>query len=247
MRQIIGILLVVVVLFSCTDQRSQVLESVDTENLTDEQVNLIRQDLNLEYNSTIVLDNSDQILIPISVNKDNKTSNRISMYSINKYHSDYSTNYWNIVFYNQKTGEYRLLTEDKVKISQFFVQNHRKKILDEKVLYIMKDIDYNEDKNLNFKDPSFLFISDQDGKNLKRISPQDEDLQYFEVIPNTKDILLKTLRNTNQDAQFNNEDESIWYKATLAENNNWEVREIIDAEGRKKIENLYIEQWLAEQ
>ena len=78
---------------------------------------------------------------------------------------------------------------------------------------------------------------------MKRISPVNEDLKYFEVIPDSKQILIKTLRDINQDAIFNGEDESIWYKTKLI-NQDWKINEIIDTITRTKIENLYFEQWL---
>ncbi|MBK8346444.1 MAG: hypothetical protein IPL08_02075 [Saprospiraceae bacterium] len=88
-----------------------------------------------------------------------------------------------------------------------------------------------------------MFSSEINGINLKRISPINEDLQYFEVIPKSEQLLIRTLRDTNQDSIFNTEDESIWYKAKL-ENQEWALTEIIDSIGRKRIEKLYFEQWL---
>lgn len=79
--------------------------------------------------------------------------------------------------------------------------------------------------------------------NLKRISPINEHLQYFEVIPKSEQLLLRTLRDTNQDSIFNSKDELIWYNAKL-ENQEWALTEIIDSIGRKRIEKLYFEQWL---
>ena len=115
--------------------------------------------------------------------------------------------------------------------------------MNNKVLYEICDIDYNKDKKLNEKDPELLYVSEINGKNLKRISPQDEDLQYFEIIPKSEQILIRTLRDINQDSIFNNEDESIWYKAEFS-SNEWKIGEIIDSLQRKRIENLYFKQWL---
>jgi len=112
-----------------------------------------------------------------------------------------------------------------------------------KILYNISDIDFNKDKKLDRNDPNFLFASEINGEGLKRISPANEDLQHFEVIPNSGQILIKTLRDINQDFMFDREDEAIWYKAELA-NNDWSIEEIIDSTQRKRIENLYFEQWL---
>jgi len=119
----------------------------------------------------------------------------------------------------------------------------RSKIMNDKVLYEMSDMDFNKDEKLNNKDPEYLFSSEIDGQNLKRVSPLNEDLQYFEVVPKSEQILIRTLRDINQDSIFNLEDESIWYRAALI-NQEWKLNEIIDSMGRKKIEKLYFEQWL---
>ncbi|MFA0961144.1 hypothetical protein AB9P05_05030 [Roseivirga sp. BDSF3-8] len=54
---------------------------------------------------------------------------------------------------------------------------------------------------------------------------------------------MKTLRDTNNDRVFENDDETIWYTATIT-GQQWSCTEIIDAANRQKIKNLYFEQWL---
>ena len=139
------------------------------------------------------------------------------------------------------------MTKNKVRISQIHAigdeYDGRSKILNQKVLFEIGDVDYNKDSKLNAQDPEYLFCSEIDGTNLTRISPKNEDLQFFRVIPKTNQILIRTIRDTEQDSIFNREDESIWYKAELV-NQVWKLEEIIDSTGRNKIENLYFDQWL---
>jgi len=78
---------------------------------------------------------------------------------------------------------------------------------------------------------------------LKRVSPLNEKLLYFKVVSKSNQILIRTLRDINRDSIFNAQDESIWYKAELT-NQEWKINEMIDSTGRKKIENLYFDQWL---
>lgn len=113
----------------------------------------------------------------------------------------------------------------------------------ELILYEMGDIDLNDDGKLTSEDPKFLFSSDKQGRRLTRISPIDEDLQYFEVIPSSNKILIRTLRDDNQDLEFDRKDQTVWYKAVLT-GQAWELAEIIDSVGRERIEKLYFEQWL---
>lgn len=229
-------------ILSCEEQNSGI-ELIETENLTSGQIDSILTAFNFQYETPIVLDSTNQVLIPIST----KLLDRRTTYSKDGYYADDFPVYWNVLFYNRKTGENQLLTEDKIRISRIHAvrdeYDEGSKLMNKKVLYEIGDIDFNKDKKLDNKDPEYLFSSEINGTNLKRVSPVNEDLQYFKVIPNSEQILIRTLRDINQDSIFNQEDESIWYKAELI-NHEWKVNEIIDSMGRKRIEKLYFEQWL---
>lgn len=242
MKQLIGILLLIGLL-SCEESKPR-LESIVDEDLTTKQIDSILTEFKFNYEPPIIADTSSQVIIPISTEQ----LERRTKFRKDGYYSDEYPRYWNVLFYNQKTGDTQLLTEDKIRISRIHVNKDDKyegggKIMKEKILYEIIDIDFNKDGKLNGKDPEYLFSSEGNGANLKRVSPLNEGLQYFEVIPKSNQILLRTLRDINQDSTFNRKDESIWYKAELI-NQEWNLSEIIDSMGRKKIENLYFHQWL---
>lgn len=241
MKQLAGILLIVGIL-SCQESKSRT-EYSEAKNLTSEQVDSILTEFKFQYENPIVLDSSNQVLIPIST----ELLERRTKLSKDGYYSDDYPRYWNILFYNRETGENRLLTENKLRISYIHAKRENldedKKIMSNKILYEISDIDFNNDQTLDDKDPEYLFSSEINGMNLKRISPINEHLQYFEVIPKSEQLLIRTLRDTNQDSILNSKDELIWYNAKL-ENQEWALTEIIDSIGRKRIEKLYFEQWL---
>ncbi|MEL6559527.1 MAG: hypothetical protein AAFQ94_15155 [Bacteroidota bacterium] len=245
MKKLTGVLLIVLMI-ACQEKKPQ-LESIADENLTTEQVDSILNQFKFTYESPIIIDSSSQVMIPIST----KLLDRRKSYSKDGYYSEDYPRYWNILFYNRVSGETRLLTENKVRISSIYVnkddeylEEHR--VIKGKVLYEIGDTDTNHDGKLSGKDLEYLFSSETDGTNLKRISPINEELQYFQVIPNTKEILIRTLRDINQDSIFNRYDETIWYKAEWV-NADWKLKEIIDDTGRKQIEKLYFDQWLKKQ
>lgn len=241
MKQLAGILLIFGIL-SCQESKSRT-EYSDTKNLTSEQVDSILTEFKFQYENPIVLDSSNQVLIPIST----ELLERRTKLSKDGYYSDDYPRYWNILFYNRETGENKLLTDNKLRISYIHAKRENldedEKIMSKKILYEISDIDFNNDQTLDDKDPEYLFSSEINGMNLKRISPINEHLQYFEVIPKSEQLLIRTLRDTNQDSIFNPKDELIWYNAKL-ENQEWALTQIIDSIGRKRIEKLYFEQWL---
>lgn len=148
---------------SCDESKSR-LESIEEEDLTIEQVDSILAEFKFDYESPIIVDSSNQVVIPVST----KLLERRSTYSKDGYYSDDYPRYWNALFYNRKSGETRLLTEDKIRISRIHVNKENEyeegnKILKEKILYEIGDIDFNKDGKLNDKDPEFLFASEKNG------------------------------------------------------------------------------------
>ncbi len=241
MKQLIGILLIIGLL-SCEEGGPR-LESIE-EDLTTEQIDSILTEFKFEYESPIIVDSSNQVVIPIST----ELLESRKKYSKDGYYLDEFPRYWNVLFYNRKTGNTRLLTEDKIRISRIHVYEDDEyegveRIMKEKILYEIGDIDFNKDGKLTNKDPEYLFSTESDGTNLRRVSPLNEDLQYFEVVSEANQILIRTLRDVNQDSIFSRQDESIWYKAELM-GQEWSLSEIIDSMGRKEIGRLYFEHWL---
>ncbi len=245
MKQVITIFGIISIL-SCQNNRQQI-EPIDSKNMTQEQIDSVLKTFQFEYESPIIIDSSDQILVPIS-------TELLRNESSSSYYSDkhYSYDYWNVFFYNRKTNVTKLLTKRKLRISEIDAQEdeYKKGIqnkLKKKILYKVKDKDYNVDNFLNYEDPNFLFVSEIDGSRFRRISPPNESLQSYKVIPNTQQIILSTFRDINADSIFDSKDELIWYKTELFNNGEWKSDEIIDAPNRKIIENLYFEQWLKKQ
>ena len=241
MKQIIGILLILGML-SCKEPKSRI-ESIDAENLSTIQIDSILEAFSFEYETPIIIDSADQVLFPISTS----LLERRKTYSYDGYESNDFPRYWNVFFFNQKTKESRLLTEGKIRIDQIYAKNDERTIKNKfwngKILYTINDEDYNEDGKLDAQDPKYLFCTEYNGTNLSRISPLHEDLQYFEVVPESSQILINTIRDSNRDSIFNKQDDLIWYAAELS-NNTWILSEIIDSTRNKNIKNLYFEQWL---
>jgi len=243
MNKIICVILILGIV-SCKE-RIPKIENIDTENLTQIQIDSILTEFKFQYENPIVLDSTNQILIPIStVLLERKTS-----YSKDGYYSDDFPRYWNVLFYNRSTGKTNLLTNEKFRISEIYSKNsdeeylEKESILKGNILYEISDIDYNKDGKLDNHDPEFLFISELDGNGLQRISPKNEDLVHYEIIQKSREIIFETRRDINNDSIFNSEDEFVWYKSKI-ENDQWKNVEIVDSLNRKKIEKLYFDQWL---
>lgn len=82
----------------------------------------------------------------------------------------------------------------------------------------------------------------ENGDELKQISPLNEKLMYFRVIPETNHIILKTLRDSNKDYTFDEQDEEVWYNSERKEEN-WTTNEIINAQERSMMINMFSKHW----
>lgn len=243
MKKLIYLIIIIIGLFSCKERRPKI-ENIAIENLTQVQIDSILTEFKFQYENPIVLDSSNHILIPIST----ELLKRKTSYSKEGYYSNDFPRYWNVLFYNRLTGKINLLTQKKFRISEIKAKKNNKEfeeqdVLNGKILYTISDVDFNNDGKLNGKDPEFLFVSELDGSRLVRISPKNEDLVHYEIIQKSKEILIETRRDSNNDSIFDTRDELIWYKLKM-KNSIWYNNEIVDSLSRKKIEKLYLEQWL---
>lgn len=231
----------IVGIVSCQNQ-DQRFEPIDAPSeLSEKQIDSILTKFNFQYEKPILIDSTDKMIIPIST----ELLDRSKKFSFDGYYSNDFPRYWNVLFYDKSTGANRLLTKDKTRITQIHINRSQieSETMKSLILYELTQIDYNMDGRLNNSDPEFLFASDLNGEQLVQISPKNEDLKHFEVLPNSKQIILRTIRDTKQDSLFNSEDESILYKAEIIESK-WKLSEIIDSANRDEIKRLYFKQWL---
>ena len=237
MKKLTYILLAFTVL-SCMERKPKT-EVIEADNLSQEQIDSVLAEFKFEYTNPVFIDSSEQVLLPITT----QLLERRKSFSRDGYYSDDYPRYWNILFYNKTNGQTRLLTESKFRISDYSVNLKKTgNLLSKSILYRIGDTDYNNDKKLDGKDPEQLFISNADGSGLRRLSPINEDLESFTVIPNSDQLIVRTTRDINQDLKFDKDDEAIWYRIDLDADS--KPVEMVDSIDRKKIQNLYFDQWL---
>lgn len=214
---------------------------VEDENLTQVQIDSVLEHYSFEYDRLIFIDSSNYAILPISTQKSRGGGKTI--YSGMTYYEDSYPQYWNFIFYNTENGKVTLLTKEKMRISEYRTNlKNVGPILQNSVLYEIGNTDYDKNNALTYADPEQLFISENTGENLRRISPINESILEYHIVPNTDKIIAKTLRDTNNDFKFDREDETLWYLIDVADPS--EPSEILNKTERKEIENLYFKQWL---
>lgn len=238
MKKLINLIVIISILSSC-NQSTPKIGVVEEKNLTQSQIDSILDEYNFVYDDLTFIDSTNQVLFPITTQK-NYNRKRYNSY---EYEAEDYPRYWNILFYNNFNDKTRLLTKSKIRISNFQCNIQKSgPILRNRILYKIGDTDYNQDKRFNYKDPLHLFISKIDGSELTRLSPLNEDLEFYQIVPNTDKLIFRTIRDIDSDLDFDKEDELIWYQIDLSVPNS--LKEIVKTTDRKLIEKLYFEQWL---
>jgi hypothetical protein len=156
------------------------------------------------------IDSSHIIIYPLILERVSSSGSLSSGYSER-------TNYWNLIFYNTETGFKNLLTNDKKILitsieegnsfsSEFNTELFN--IINNSIFYNVVTSDFNQNKQLDQEDLTYLFISDKQGKNFRQISPADYNIQSWEVIKGTNKVIMQAQRDDNNDKKFNENDRS---------------------------------------
>jgi hypothetical protein len=102
------------------------------------------------------------------------------------------TSYWNLLFYNTETNDQHLLTEDKKIVifsidinesssSKSCMRSNGFDVYKDNIFYEVVSQDYNQNGYLDDNDPTYLFISDKQGNNFRRLSPDNVSVQVLKA------------------------------------------------------------------
>ncbi|WP_316793786.1 hypothetical protein [Pedobacter frigoris] len=148
------------------------------------------------FNEGIPLENTTSIMYPIALGVAGKDDE-----GLKKYRSDSDSGpYWNIAFYDHKTGVSSLLDSGRTILINSFQK------LKEVIIYSVRIKDYNGDGKLDRNDPVCLFTSNLAGKNFKQITPDHLDARNFRSIDKSNIILIQAISDSNKDKAFDDDD-----------------------------------------
>jgi hypothetical protein len=198
-------------LWACNDKPKDSSADQTTEpeiETTDSKYNTI----NLKFNNPTVLDSSDWVLYPLTLEALEETEKGFKSSSYER-----QSAYWNIAFFNTKTKQARLLSDSlKMLINSFSPKNYvniesgqREKRNEGLIYYSITTKDFNQDEKLNSDDPKYLFISDLSGQGFKQISPDNFDLIDLHIIHKSNKILIQARKDINNDKKFDGDDETV--------------------------------------
>lgn len=173
-----------------------------------------RHRLNIQMNSFSEIESSGIVMFPLSMSETNVDGGSLSYKDIP------NNGFWNIIFLNSKTNDYHLLSDKKMLIRNYdfkYSENGRTDIGQTRrhIFYSITSDDFNKDKKLTEEDPRYLFVSDKEGKDFRRISPENYDLQNWKLINSTNKVLLTVKRDSDMNYKFDEKDEVTTFEVEI--------------------------------
>ncbi|SNQ45137.1 hypothetical protein [Cellulophaga lytica] len=226
-KAITAIMLLAIIIQSCNNKaaKKHVISS-NTEQEKSNSVNKEIADLPLQIDSITsqilihpiisISANSKNYLNRSSYKNDNITNDRII------HHNDVITgNIVNLKFQAINSNKLISLSSKDILINSItFLRDTYKKTTKEILLYSVIDTDTNNDKQINQKDQSTLYISYIDGSYFKRISITNKDIiHHYKFTLDNQKLYFNTLVNTNKDNILNTQDNIYYGYIDLLSNN----------------------------
>ncbi len=205
-----------------------------TAILTDKQ-----NTLNVGENTSYEIDSSGILMFPLT----NKTKERKGSSYISK--REYNNYWWNIIFWNSKTGTYHLLTREKILIApnsnNSFSNEERIALPQPYLFYHVIAEDYNKDKILSEEDPLYLYLSDKNGDAFRRVSPSGYHLISWKFIVPSGKLLMTLRKDSDQNKVFDDKDEITLF--AMEPGKEAEAKEIFPGTFKNELKLLHYKHW----
>ena len=158
----------------------------------------------------ILTDSLSTIMIPILYDNNLLNSSKLS-------YGDY---FANIIVYDFKTDSSKRLFKDDTFIKGFEKEyNYYNRVKNDKfdnicskwIFYFVKSIDYNKNGKIDKYDPYILYVSDKNGRELKSITPLNENAASIAIYDKQGFALIKMQRDLDKDNDFEYDDYDYYY------------------------------------
>jgi hypothetical protein len=203
-------------------------------------INDPKNNLAVQANSFIEIDTSGVLMFPLALRAWDRG------YAGSGYNSNSTGSYWNIIFYNTKTGGHHLLSERKMLISSYDTKYNSSDAggvayTAKYIFYQVITDDFNSDKKLEGDDPLYLFVSDKEGNNFRQVSPPGYNMRSWQFIKSTGKVLITATKDSDNNKKFDENDELVVFSADM--NSAAPATEIFPQEFKNKLKLLYDKDW----
>lgn len=202
-------------------------------------VNNPANNLNVQTYNMTEIDSSGMLMLPLSMGETDRGGGSF-------YKSMPNNNYWNIVFYNSKTGDVHLLSEKKMLITGYQHKYNGSGNVEmgqsaTHIFYTIITDDYNKDGKLNEGDPAYLFATNKMGDSLQQLSPLGCQLRNWQYLQSSNKLLMTVKKDSDNNHQFDDADEVSVFSFEMGKSE--APVEILSPSFKNKLKILYSKQW----
>lgn len=208
LNKITTVLIIATLSFSCKSAVNRKVEQAKATEKPKPQPNLV-------YGDLIIKEQSDYLMIPVTLPEQNQDKG-IDLKVSRSYERSNQLLY-NIIFYQKQNGEAHPLLNKKAIITSFDLLEVKtaNKPTTRVWLYKIIDQDTNTDKKLNGEDATIGYLSDLSGKNLQQITPDNTRIISWIVVPSQNAIFLKIIKDSDNNKKFTEEDKTNFVRVNL--------------------------------
>ncbi len=230
---IIGILLVT---FTSCNEINKTPKVVYPKNEFDTQTEIVKDTAYIEISDLpIHLDSTKYLIHPIGKSKIHYSSKNRSYISKSYRQGSFSIsasgrnsitgNLTNLKFQHINSEVLKPLTEKVINIQSVnFLENLFDKTKQQILIYVINDLDTNNDKKINSDDIKSLYISNIDGTNFKKITKDYHELIDWETIIVKNRLYFKSISDSNKNGEFDKGDE-FFYQYLNLNDKKWTISE----------------------
>ncbi|MEH2280524.1 MAG: hypothetical protein V7K90_04140 [Nostoc sp.] len=208
LNKITTVLIIATLSFSCKSAINRKVEQAKATEKPKPQPNLV-------YGDLIIKEQSDYLMIPVTLPEQNQDKG-IDLKLSRSYERSNQLLY-NIIFYQKQNGEAHPLLNKKAIITSFDLLEVKtaNKPTTRVWLYKIIDQDTNTDKKLNGEDATIGYLSDLSGKNIQQITPDNTRIISWIVVPSQNAIFLKIIKDSDNNKKFTEEDKTNFVRVNL--------------------------------
>ncbi|MBI2271332.1 MAG: hypothetical protein HYU69_13395 [Bacteroidetes bacterium] len=244
MNKSVPILILILFISACGNNTNN---SSPANNKTNEPIQTndhSKSKLNIQTKEFTQPDSSDYILFPLTAGE---TTDGGLLDS--RDYKESQTDYWNIIFYNKKTGKHHLLDDKKkMLIHSYDNRNSDYSIplqISKKIFYTITTLDCNGDNKYNREDPAYLFVSDTDGKNFRQLTPDNYSLYSWQIIKNSNTIIMILTKDSDNNKKYEADDEKVAMSIDLSSDR--PAQEVFSNDFKAKLKDLFDTNWKREE
>lgn len=146
-------------------------------------------------------------------------------YKVSNYSYPEITGYLsNIMFQHKDSLDIKPLTNNKMQIQIItFLDEYALKTGKKLLVYSLVDKDTNRDDKYDSNDIKTLYISNEDGSNLTKLTPEFQELLDWNVILENNRLYFRSIEDINKNGEFDSNDNINYYYVNLGDPN-WELQ-----------------------